>query len=341
VILQNGGDLNGYKSTIMENQIEIFKANDHQTVVQVRFDNDTVWLSQKQMSELFQKDSDTIGLHLKNIYLDAELDENSTTEFLSVVQKEGKRAVKRNIKCYNLDAIISVGYRVNSKRGTQFRQWATQRLKEYLVEGVAINEKRLEQKNKEIQVLHDGIRILGRAIEHQAAINESYTWLHQFSLGLKLLDDYDHEALDAKGNHMVNAEYPAMTEYMDLVNQMRIEFNSDVFGKEKDGGFDSAVNIIQQGFGDGDAYPSIEEKAAMLLYLVVKNHAFIDGNKRIAAACFLLFLERNGLLFKTNGETIISNEALASLTILVAASKADEMETVKKILISILNRNLK
>ena len=324
----------------MENQIEIFKTNDDQTLVQVRFENDTVWLNQKQMAELFDKDSDTIGLHLKNIFSEEELKENSTTELFSVVQKEGKRNVKRNIKCYNLDAIISVGYRVNSKQGTQFRQWATKRLKDYLIEGVAINEKRLEQKNKEIQVLHDGIRILSRAIENQAANNENYAWLYQFSVGLQLLDDYDHESLDSKGNHTTKAEYPAMSEYMKLVDQMRAEFNSHVFGREKDGGFDSAVNQIMQGFGEQDAYPSIEEKAAMLLYLVVKNHAFVDGNKRIAAACFLLFLERNSLLYTNAGQTIISNEALASLTLFVAASKAEEMETVKKLLISVLNRNL-
>jgi prophage maintenance system killer protein len=325
----------------MENQIEIFKTNDDQTIVQVRFENDTVWLNQKQMAELFDKDSDTIGLHLKNIFSEEELKENSTTELFSVVQQEGKRNVKRNIKCYNLDAIISVGYRVNSKRGTQFRQWATKRLKDYLIEGVAINEKRLEQKNKEIQVLHDGIRILSRAIENQAANNENYAWLYQFSVGLQLLDDYDHESLDSKGNHTAKAEYPAMSEYMKLVDQMRAEFNSHVFGREKDGGFDSAVNQIMQGFGEQDAYPSIEEKAAMLLYLVVKNHAFVDGNKRIAAACFLLFLERNSLLYTNAGQTIISNEALASLTLFVAASKAEEMETVKKLLISVLNRNSK
>ena len=326
---------------MMENQIEIFKTNDDQTIVQVRFENNTVWLNQKQMAELFDKDSDTIGLHLKNIFSEEELEENSTTELFSVVQKEGKRNVRRNIKCYNLDAIISVGYRVNSKRGTQFRQWATKRLKDYLIEGVAINEKRLAQKNKEIQVLHDGIRILSRAIEDQAASDENYTWLHQFSIGLQLLDDYDHEALDAKGNHTIKAEYPAIDEYMCLVDQMRAEFNSDVFGKEKDGGFDSAVKQIMQGFGEQDAYPSIEEKAAMLLYLVVKNHAFVDGNKRIAATCFLLFLDRNSLLYTNAGQTVISNEALASLTLFVAASKADEMETVKKLLISVLNRNLK
>ena len=246
----------------------------------------------------------------------------------------------RPVAIYSLDVIISVGYRVKSIRGTQFRQWATKRLKDYLIEGVAINEERLSQKNKEIQVLHDGIRILSRAIEDQAANNEDYAWLHQFSVGLQLLDDYDHESLDEKGKHNHSAEYPAMAEYMVLVDKMRSEFNSDVFGKEKDGGFDSAVNQIKQGFGDQEVYPSIEEKAAMLLYLVVKNHAFVDGNKRIAAACFLLFLERNGLLYADSGQLVISNEALASLTLFVAASKADEMETVRRLLISVLNRNL-
>jgi hypothetical protein len=326
---------------MMEHQIEIFTSIDNQTVVQVRFEQDTVWLNQKQLGELFDKDSDTIGLHLKNIFLEEELDENSTTELFSVVQKEGKREVKRNIKCYNLDTIISVGYRVNSKRGTQFRQWATKRLKDYLIEGVAINEKRLAQKNKEIQVLHDGIRILSRAIEDQAINNENHAFLHQFSMGLQLLDDYDHESLDENGKHTKKAEYPSMAEYMEIVEKMRAEFNSDVFGKEKDGGFDSAVNQIRQGFGEQEVYPSIEEKAAMLLYLVVKNHAFVDGNKRIAAACFLLFLERNGLLYANHGQPIISNEALASLTLFVAASKADEMETVRRLLISVMNRNIK
>ena len=238
-----------------------------------------------------------------------------------------------------MDVIISVGYRVNSRRGIEFRQWATKRLKDYLIEGVAINEKRLEQKNKEIQVLHDGIRILSRAIEEKA-IAEDFGWLNQFSIGLQLLDDYDHEALDAKGIHSKNASYPTMNEYMELVELMRAEFNSDVFGKEKDGGFDSAVNTIKQGFGEQDVYPTLEEKAAMLLYLVVKNHAFVDGNKRIAAACFLLFLERNSMLYNSAGQTIISNEALASLTLFVASSKAEEMETVRKLLISVLNRNV-
>ena len=326
---------------MMENQIEIYTSADGCTQIEVHFEGETFWLSLNQISNLFEKNKSVISRHLSNIYKDGELDRSSTVAKKATVQFEAEREVERKIEYYNLDAILSVGYRVNSKRGTQFRQWATKRLKDYLIEGVAINEKRLEQKNKEIKVLHDGIRILSRAIENQAANNENYAWLYQFSVGLQLLDDYDHESLDSKGNHTTKAEYPAMSEYMKLVNQMRAEFNSDVFGREKDGGFDSAVNQIMQGFGEQDAYPSIEEKAAMLLYLVVKNHAFVDGNKRIAAACFLLFLERNSLLYTNAGQTIISNEALASLTLFVAASKAEEMETVKKLLISVLNRNSK
>ena len=325
----------------MENQIEIYTSPDGSTQIEVQFEGDTFWLNLNQISSLFEKDKSVISRHLGNIYKEGELDRNSTVAKNATVQMEADRNVKREIEYYNLDAILSVGYRVNSKRGTQFRQWATKRLKDYLIEGVAINEKRLAQKNKEIQVLHDGIRILSRAIEDQAAINENYAWLHQFSVGLQLLDDYDHESLDEKGKHTKKAEYPSMAEYMKLVEKMRAEFNSDVFGKEKDGGFDSAVNQIRQGFGEQDVYTSIEEKAAMLLYLVIKNHAFVDGNKRIAAACFLLFLERNGLLYTDSGHLIISNEALASLTLFVAASRADEMETVRRLLISVLNRNLK
>ena len=326
---------------MMENQIEIYTSPDGSTQIEVQFEGDTFWLNLNQISSLFEKDKSVISRHLSNIYKEGELVRNSTVAKNATVQIEADREVKREIEYYNLDAILSVGYRVNSKRGTQFRQWATKRLKDYLIEGIAINEKRLAQKNKEIQVLHDGIRILGRAIEDQALNNENYAFLHQFSVGLQLLDDYDHESLDENGKHTNKAEYPSMAEYMDIVEKMRAEFNSDVFGKEKDGGFDSAVNQIRQGFGEQEVYPSIEEKAAMLLYLVVKNHAFVDGNKRIAAACFLLFLERNGLLYANQGQPIISNEALASLTLFVAASKADEMETVRRLLVSVLNRNIK
>ena len=317
-------------------EIIIYKTKDKQTKIDVNFDNETVWLTQQQMASLFGQTKQNISLHINNCFKEKELKPNSVVKESLTTAPDGK---KYQTKYYNLDIIISVGYRVKSVRGTEFRQWATQRLKDYLIEGVAINEKRLAQKNKEIQVLHDGIRILSRAIEEKAS-SEDFEWLHQFSLGLKLLDDYDHESLDKIGNHKKKAKYPQLKEIMELVDQMKIDFNSDLFGKEKDEGFISAITSIQQQFDKKDIYLSIEEKASMLLYLIVKNHAFVDGNKRIAAACFILFLDRNQLLYNEQGQTIISNEALASLTLFVASSKSEEMETVKQLLVSILNRKM-
>jgi death-on-curing family protein len=322
----------------MEKQIEIYKSSDGETQIEVKFEQGTVWLSQKQMSELFDKDTDTIGLHLKNIFTEEELEASATTEDFSVVQQEGKRQVKRTVKFYNLDAVISVGYRVNSKRGTQFRQWATQRLKDYLIQGYAINEKRLAQKQQQVQTLKDGIRILSRAIETKIG-DPDIAWLDQFAKGLELLDDYDHENLDQKGQTTHQATYPKLHDYQNVIAAMRSDFESSVFGKEKDDSFQSSIAQISKGFGDIDFYPSIEEKAATLLYLIIKNHSFVDGNKRIAAACFLLFLEVNGLLKSKEGDLLISNEALASLTLFAAASKPEEMDTVKKLIISVLNRN--
>lgn len=320
-------------------EIEIYKSETGAEIY-VKLEQDTLWLSQRQMAELFEKDTDTIGLHLKNIYAEGELDEPATTEKYSVVQKEGNRNVRRKIQFYNLDAIISVGYRVNSKRGTQFRQWATQRLKDYLVKGYAINEKRLAQKQQEIRQLKTGIQILSRAMEEKAT-SEGHEWLQQFSIGLELLDDYDHERLDSKGLSKRKAKLPELSEYLELVEQMKAQFDSSVFGREKDKGFQSSVSQISKGFEDEDFYPTLEEKAATLLYLIIKNHSFVDGNKRIAAASFLLFLERNNMLRNREGDPVISNEALASLTLFVASSKPVEMETVKRLIISILNRNRK
>jgi prophage maintenance system killer protein len=315
----------------MENQVELYQSQDGINLT-IQFANETVWLSQEQLAVLFERDQSVISKHIKNVFLEGELDRESNMQKMHIANSD------KPVALYNLEVVISLGYRVKSIRGTQFRQWATKRLTDYLVEGVAINEKRLAQKNKEIQVLHDGIRILSRAIEDKASTHDTYAWLHQFSVGLQLLDDFDHEALDTKGNHLAQAIYPEKDEYMILVNNMRIEFNTSVFGLERDGGFESAINQIRQGFGEKEFYPSLEEKAAMLLYLVVKNHAFVDGNKRIAAACFLLFLERNKLLYTPIGQPILSNDALASLTLFVAASNSEEMETVKKLLISVLNR---
>ena len=321
----------------MSGKVEIYQGPEG-SQVEVQFEEETIWLSQAQMADLFDKDVRTINEHIQTIYKTGELVREPTLRKFRIVRKEGKRQVARNIDHYNLDMVISVGYRVNSKRGTQFRIWATQRLKEYLSQGYAINETRLQQKEMQVKHLKTGIQILSRAIEEKAG-EKGHEWLRHYAKGLKLLDDYDHETLDKRGNSKQAAVYPAKEEYQELINQMKADFDSAVFGLEKDKGFDSAIAQIAHGFGEEDAYPTLEEKAAMLLYLITKNHAFADGNKRIAAVCFLLFLEQNGQLYSANGELIISNESLASLTLFVAASKPEEMETVKGLIISVLNRN--
>ena len=234
--------------------------------------------------------------------------------------------------------IISVGYRVNSKRGVQFRQWATQRLKDYLVQGYAINEKRLQQKQQEVEYLKTGIRIVSRAIE--AAANDKDREVFQiFSPGLALLDDYDHEELDMQGETRQKAVYPSYENYMNLIKNMYSDFKSDVFARPKDESFKSSIGQIQQRFDGKELYPTIEEKAANLLYFITKNHSFVDGNKRIAAACFLLFLDQNNALTKMDGSLRIDNNTLAALTLFIATSKPDEADIVKRLIISILNRN--
>jgi len=327
---------------ITNSGIEIYHNSDGQTEIEVTFDNETVWLNQEQLSQLFERDRTVIGRHIRSIFSEGELvEEVVCADFAHTTQHgaiKGKTQTKK-AKYYNLDVIISVGYRVKSVRGTQFRQWSSQRLKDYLIKGYSVNQKRLEQTSQELQVLRSGIRILGRAIEDKSQAQDA-EWLSQFEKGLKLLDDFDHEMLDSTGLTKGRTVYPTREDYQLLISQMKTEFNSDVFAIEKDHGFISAVNQISKGFEDQDFYPTIEEKAATLLYLVTKNHAFVDGNKRIAAACFLLFLEKNGMLSGKDGRTIISNEALASITLFVATSKPDEMEAVKKLIVSILNRNI-
>ena len=322
----------------MESKIEIYRSPDGEAFIDVVFEQDTVWLTNSQLVTLFGSSKANISEHIKHIFQSDELDEGGTVRNFRTVQQEGARLVERNRIHYNLDVIIAVGYRVNTKLGTQFRQWATQRLKDFLVKGYAINEARLRQKQQHIETLQDGIRILSRAIDEKAGL-EDLNWLATFAKGLALLDDYDHEQLDKKGRTIRPAIYPDLAEYHVVVEAMKADFDSAVFGKEKDGSFQSAIAQIGKGFADEDFYPSVEEKAATLLYLIIKNHSFVDGNKRIAAACFLLFLERNNLLMSDNGKLIISNEALASLTLFAAASKPEEMDTVKNLIISILNRN--
>ena len=319
-----------------ENQIVIYQGEDAKSQLQISLRDDTVWLTQAQIVELFDSSKANISEHIKNIFSSKELSSASTVRKFRTVQKEGSRMVERSKEHYNLDLVISVGYRVNSKKGTQFRIWANQILKDYLMKGYSINEKRLEQKEQEVRMLKDGIQILSRAIEEKTEDNE---WLGIFAKGLNLLDDYDHEQLDSKGLTLKTAHYPSLQEYHEVIQAMTSDFSSDVFGKEKDNNFSSSIAQIAKGFDDLDFYSSLEEKAAMLLYLIVKNHSFVDGNKRIAAACFLKFLQTNGILFNRENETIIGNNTLASLTLFIAASKPDEMETVKRLVVSVLNRN--
>jgi len=322
----------------MENKIEIFKSSDNQIELQVQIDTDTVWLTQEQMEYLFQTTKQNISLHINNVFAEKELDKNSTVKESLTVRTEGKRQVKRKIQFYNLDVIISVGYRVKSQRGTQFRQWATQRLKDYLVQGYAINEKRLAQKQLEVEYLKTGIRILNRAMAEQTTA-EDFELLRVFAKGLSLLDDYDNELLDKKGITQQQTIYPTVEEYLKMIQIMYSGIESDVFAKPKDESFHSSVNQIKQSFGDVELYPSIEEKAANLLYFITKNHSFVDGNKRIAAACFLYFMEQNKALLKPDGTPIIDNATLAALTLFIATSKPEEADIVEQLTISILNRN--
>ena len=320
----------------MENQVEIFQSIDNQTEIIVQFDTDTVWLTQNQMIDLFESSKANISEHINHVFSDGELLRDSTVRKFRTVQKEGKRSVSREIEHFNLDVIISVGYRVKSLRGTQFRQWATARLKDYLVQGYAINEKRLAQKQQEVEHLKTGIRILNRAIEQQATEDDSQM-LRVFARGLALLDDYDHQTLETKGKTLRETVFPTFDQYMELIHTMYSDFASDVFAQPKDESFHSSINQIAQSFGDVELYPTIEEKGANLLYFITKNHSFVDGNKRIAAACFLFFMEKNNVLFVADGTPIISNEALAALTLFIATSKTEEVDTVKNLIISILN----
>jgi death-on-curing family protein len=319
---------------MQKGEIQIYKSPKG-AEIQVKLDNETVWLDAHLIAMLFDVNRPAIVKHIQNIYKSGELVQDSTCSILEQVAADGK---KRKMNLYNLDVILSVGYRVNSNQATKFRQWATQRLKDYLVQGYAINEKRLAEKQQQVEYLKTGIRILSRSITQQTTAEDSQM-LQIFAKGLELLDDYDHEQLDTTGKTIRPTVFPEVNEYLEVIAKMKSAFASDVFAKPKDEGFESSVKQIAQTFGEDELYKSIEEKAATLLYLIVKNHSFVDGNKRIAAACFLYFLEKNDLLYVETNQPIISNEALAALTLFVATSKPEEMETVKALVISILNRN--
>jgi len=323
--------------------IEIYNLEDGLTEISVNLVDETVWLSQKQMSWLFEKDSDTIGLHIKNIYKTGELEEGSTTEHFSVVQKEGVRNVRRNIKYYNLDVIISVGYRVNSKQGTLFRIWANKILKEYLVKGYSLNQARLAQQNEQLKELKESVKILGDVLKYkELSGDESLSLLQiisEYAYALDILDQYDNQKLEI---HSTDEKETYHLTYDEAISQIQIAKNyygnSDLFGNQKDESFKSSIATIYQTFEGKELYPSIEEKAANLLYFVTKNHSFTDGNKRIAAFIFLYFMDRNGVLFDMEGKKRIADNALVALTLMIAVSKPEEKETMIKVIVNLINK---
>ena len=315
-------------------EIVLYQAPDGAVQVDVRLEEETLWLSQKQMALLFEKDSDTIGLHLGNIFKEGELEEAATTEESSVVQTEGARQVRRRIRFYNLDAIISVGYRVNSKRGTQFRIWATGVLRDHVVQGYTVNQSRLKELSQAVRLISD---IADRRDISGDEAKALLGVVGDYNSALDLLDDYDHQRVSqpravGRVRHVVTYE-----EGLRIVDRLRERFGeSKVFGVEKDKGLDSALGAIMQTTGGEDVYPGLAEKAANLLYFLVKNHAFVDGNKRIAAALFLWFLERNGALISDDGQARISNATLVAVTLMIAESRPEEKDILTCIVTHLL-----
>ncbi len=322
-------------------EIVIYQTKDGKTSIDVKLENETVWLNQAQMAELFQTDRTSIVKHVNNIYKSEELEKDSTCAKIAQVQMEGNRTIKRHIIYYNLDMIISVGYRVNSMRGTQFRIWANKILKDYLIKGYAINQ---QVKVAQLEDLKNTVRLLSNVIEHkQLTLDEANGLLRvitDYTYGLDTLDKYDYQQLEVDSTTPTEEFRATYEEAMEAIHLLQEKFgSSDLFGNEKDQSFKSSINTIYQTFGGEELYPSIEEKAAMLFYLVVKNHSFSDGNKRIAAFLFLWFLEKNGILYKSDGSKLIGNNTLVALTLMIAESRTEEKDVMVKVVINLINKN--
>ena len=321
-------------------EIVIYTSEDGTVSLDTKLEDETIWLTQDMMAKLFETTVPNINMHIKNIYDEEELEQNRTIKDFLIVRKEGKRTVSRNITHYNLDMILSVGYRIKSKTATKFRKWATDVLKKYLTQGYALNNKMLKAQNAKIINLQQTISLLSRSIQNQIeTIDDAQNVakiLDNFAKGLDLLDNFDHKTLDDKGCTQKPAVKISEKEYLNIIDKMKSEYASDVFANPKDGSFASSINQIYQTFDGKDCYPTLEEKAAMLLYLITKNHSFSDGNKRIAASCFLYFLDKNNMLYKEN-IPIIDSRTLFALTLLIAESKPEEMDIMKQIVVSVLN----
>jgi prophage maintenance system killer protein len=321
--------------------IRIYQLEDGKTEINVQLDNETVWLNLNQMVELFERDKSVIYRHISNVFKDKELQRDSVVAKNATTALDGKTY---KVDYYNLDVIISVGYRIKSKRGTQFRIWANQIIKDFLIKGYSINEKRLSQQNEQLKELQESVKILGEVLNYKMLTDDESTGLlkiiSDYAYALDILDQYDYQRLEI--NNTSGKEIFQLT-YEEAMTQIRIakkaHGNSDLFGHEKDDSFRSSISTIYQTFDSEDLYPSIEEKAANLLYFITKNHSFSDGNKRIAAFLFLYFLERNRILFDCYGNKRIADNTLVALTLMIAVSKPDEKETMTKVIVNLINKN--
>ena len=316
----------------MDSEIILFEANDKSVSIPVKVDSETVWLNRNQMSELFGRDVKTIGKHINNA-LKEELEASTVAKF-AIVQNEGSRQVRRDVEYYNLDVIISVGYRVKSQRGIEFRQWANKVLRQYILQGYALNEKRLEYLNKTVE-------IESKIIAHMAEIDtdEMLSVVNRYTNALDLLDDYDHQCVQKpEGNHTFTRLETA--ECFKIIEGMKFGSSSSLFGTEKESGkLEGILSAVYQSVFGEEVYPSLEEKAANLLYLLVKDHPFNDGCKRIAATLFLTFLQKNGALKRADGRPAISNGTLVAITLLIAESKPEEKPIMISVVMNILGIN--
>ena len=324
-----------------EQKIVIYQTEDGQTQIDVRLENETVWLTQAQMVELFQTTKQNVSLHLNNLYKEGELQKEGTVKEYLTVQQEGKRRVSRRVKYYDLDVIISVGYRVHSKRGTAFRIWARQIIKDYLVRGYAVNQRIHSEQIGELRQL---VGMLGRTIQSQPVLstdetNALFEVVTDYSYALDTLDNYDYERLTIEKTTKKEKFHATYDNAMEEIGRLRDKFGgSTLFGNEKDESFKSSIGQIYQTFGGDELYPSVEEKAAMLLYLVTKNHSFSDGNKRIAATLFLWFLNNNGILYREDGSKRLADNTLVALTLMIAESKTEEKDVMVKVVVNLINQ---
>ena len=325
-----------------DNKIIIYQTEDGQTQIDVRLENDTVWLTQAQMAELFQKTPQNITMHIRNAFKEGELDEQATCKEFLQVQTEGARVVRRKVKFYDLDVIISVGYRVKSQRGTAFRIWARNVLKDYLIKGYAINE---QLRHEQLSELRQLVGMLGRTIQSQPLLSTDesqalFDVVTDYTYALDTLDNYDYQRLTIEKTTQEERFHATYENAMREINALREKFGgSTLFGNEKDDSFHSSIGQIYQTFGGEELYPSVEEKAAMLLYLVTKNHSFSDGNKRIAATLFLWFLNNNGILYNKDGSKRIADNTLVALTLMIAESRTDEKDVMVKVVVNLINQN--